>query len=124
MESDFDRLANDTLYNRTTKFKIYGPVTDTVWQRLKASTASGIRNVFRIRGGKLLVHPQMSASQSCFFEYYSKNWVDLGTGATVAVADGSTFNNDANTIVFDEELMTGGMYEGWPANVPELGYGA
>ena len=20
--------------------------------------------------------------------------------------------------------MTGGMYEGWPANVPELGYGA
>ena len=166
MESDFDRIANDTLYNRTTKFKIYGPVSDTQWQRLKASTASGIRNFFRIRGGNLIVHPQMSASQSCFFEYYSKNWVDLGTGATIAVADGSTFNNDANTIVFDEELvsmgvvsrflkakglpfneqkneytealrdkltqdgakavinMTGGMYEGWPANVPELGYGA
>ena len=163
--SDFGRFSNDTLYNRTTKFKIFGPITDTQWQRLKASTASGIRSYFRIRTGKLNVHPQMTGSQSVFFEYYSKNWVDLGTGATVAVADGSTFNNDANTVVFDEELvtmgvvwrflkskglpyadqqaeyqqavrdmltqdgakgiinMTGGVYEGWPANVPEVGFG-
>ena len=163
--SDFGRFSNDTLYNRTTKFKIFGPITDTQWQRLKASTASGIRSYFRIRSGKLNVHPQMSATQSCFFEYYSKNWVDSGTGATPAVADAAVFNNDANTVVFDEELrtmgivwrflkskglpytdqqaeyeqalkdmltqdgakgiinMTGGVYEGWPANVPELGYG-
>jgi hypothetical protein len=163
--SDFGRFSNDTLYNRTTKFKIFGPITDTQWQRLKASTASGIRSYFRIRTGKLNVHPQMTGSQSVFFEYYSKNWVDSGTGATPAVTDAAVFNNDANTVVFDEELltmgvvwrflkskglpyadqqaeytqalrdmltqdgakgiinMTGGVYEGWPANVPEVGFG-
>jgi len=165
IESDFGRFANNTMYNRTTKFKLFGPITDTQWQRLNASTASGIRSWFRIRGGKLIVFPQMTGSQSVFFEYFSKNWVDLATGTTPAVADGSKFNNDANTVVFDEELvtmgvvwrflkskglpyteqkneyaesvrnlltqdgakqiinMTGGIYEGWPANVPEIGFG-
>jgi|TARA_R110000737_G_scaffold97017_1_gene131111 hypothetical protein len=165
IETNFLRIANDTIYDRTSKFKIFGPLTDTQWQRLKASTASGVRHYFRIRGGSLLILPQMISGHAVFFEYFSKNWVDIGTGATPAVADGSAFNNDANTVVFDEELMsmgvvwrflkgkglpyteqkneyleyrrdlltqdgakatinmTGGIYEGWFANVPEIGFG-
>ena len=163
--SDWDRFKNDTMYNRTTKWKIFGPITDTQWQRLNASTASGVRTWFRIRGGELIVWPTMTASESVYFEYVSKNWVDSGTGATPAVADAAVLDNDDNTIVFNEELvtlgviwrflkgkglpyqeqqaeyenelkdqimqdgakavinMTGGIYEGWPANTPETGFG-
>lgn len=163
--SDYARYANDTMYNRTSKWKIFGPITDTQWQRLNASTASGVRSWFRIRGGNLIVWPTMTASESVYFEYYSKNWVDSGTGATPASADAAACDNDANTFVFDEELltlgviwrflkgkglpyleqqreyeqfrkdllmqdgakaiinMTGGVYEGWPAQIPEDGFG-
>tara|TARA_R100000808_G_scaffold25072_1_gene61300 strand:+ start:10677 stop:11393 length:717 start_codon:yes stop_codon:yes gene_type:complete len=111
--SDFDRFANDTMWNRTSSEKIYGPLTDVQWQRVKADVTSGVTNWFRIRGGSLLFTPNPTASQTVKFEYYSKNWIDLGSGATPAAADGSGFNNDANTVVFDEELMTLGVTYRW-----------
>lgn len=111
--SDFDRFSNDTMWNRTTSEKIYGPLTDVQWQREKSDVTSGVTNWFRIRGGTLLFTPNPAASQSVKFEYFSKNWVDLNSGATPAVADGSAFNNDANTVVFDEELMTLGVTFRW-----------
>ena len=111
--SDFDRFANDTMWNRTTSEKVFGPLTDVQWQRVKADVTSGVTNWFRIRGGTLLFHPSPAASQSVKFEYYSKNWVDLNSGATPAAADGSDFNNDANTVVFDEELVTLGVTFRW-----------
>ena len=164
--SDYMRFANDTLYDRTSKWKIFGPITDTQWQRLKASTSSGVRYWFRIRGGNLIIWPTMTAGNSVYFEYFSNQWVDSGTGAAHAVADATAFDNDENTVVFNEELMTlgvvwrflkgkglpyqqqksdyeeelkdqlmqngakaiinmtGGIYEGWPANVPEDGFGS
>ena len=97
LASDFDRFA----------------LTDVQWQRVKADVTSGVTNWFRIRGGTVLFHPNPAASQSVKFEYFSKNWVDLGSGATPAAADGSDFNNDANTIVFDEELVTLGITFRW-----------
>ena len=111
--SDFNRFSNNTMWNRTTSEKIYGPLTNVQWQREKADVSSGVTNWFRIRGGVLIFTPNPVASQTVKFEYYSKNWVDLGTGASPAVADGSAFNNDANTVVFDEELMTLGVTLRW-----------
>jgi hypothetical protein len=163
--TDFNRFKNDTMYDRTSKWKIFGPITDTQWQRLNASTASGVRYWFRIRGGKIIIWPTMTAGNSVYFEYISEDWVDSGTGATPAVADAAVFDNDLNTVVFPEETMTlgviwrflkgkglpyleqqaeyeqqvkddimqdgakgiinmtGGVYEGWPANTPENGFG-
>ena len=111
--SDFDRFANDTMWNRTTSEKIYGPLTDVQWQREKSDVTSGVTNYFRIRGGSILFTPNPVVSQTVKFEYYSKNWVDTGSGASPAVADGSAFDNDANTVVFDEELMTLGVTFRW-----------
>ena len=113
LASDFARFSNDTMWNRTTSEKIFGPLTNVQWQRVKADVTSGVTNWFRIRGGTVLFHPNPAASQSVKFEYFSKNWVDLGSGATPAAADGSDFNNDANTIVFDEELVTLGITFRW-----------
>jgi hypothetical protein len=164
-ENNYGRFRNDTMYDRTSKLKIFGPLTDVQWQRLNATVSSGVRFWFRIRAGRLIIFPTIAASHAIFFEYVTKNWVDSGTGATPAVPDAAVFDNDSNTVAFDEELvtlgviwrflkgkglpyqeqkleyetqladlimqdgakgtlnMTGGVYEGWPSNVPDSGYG-
>ena len=48
--SDFGSFSNNTMWNRTTDRKYYGPLNNSQWQRLKASVSRGITNYFRIRG--------------------------------------------------------------------------
>jgi hypothetical protein len=103
--SDFLRFSNDTMWNRTTDRKYYGPLNNAQWQRLKASVSSGITNYFRIRGNALLFHPAPPAGESVFFEYIGKNWV-ITSGSS---ANATSFAADANTTVLDEDLITLGV---------------
>ena len=92
--SDFGRFSNNTMWNRTTDRKFYGPLNNAQWQRLKASVQSGVTNYFRIRGGYLLMNPVPTVNDSIYFEYISKWWVDTtGNG----VADAEKFAADSNT---------------------------
>ena len=103
--TDFLRFSNDTMWNRTTDRKYYGPLNNAQWQRLKASVSSGITNYFRIRGNALLFHPAPPAGESVFFEYIGKNWV-ITSGSS---ANATSFAADANTTVLDEDLITLGV---------------
>jgi len=104
--SDFGRFSNNTMWNRTTNRKYYGPITGAQWQRIKAIVSGNITNYFRIRGGLLLMNPTPTVGQSVNFEYVSKNWVDESGGST---ADADKFTGDAQTSVIDEELITLGV---------------
>jgi len=103
--TDFLRFSNDTMWNRTTDRKYYGPLNNAQWQRLKASVSSGITNYFRIRGNALLFHPAPPAGESVFFEYIGKNWA-ITSGSS---ANATSFAADANTTVLDEDLITLGV---------------
>jgi len=103
--SDFLRFSNDTMWNRTTDRKYYGPLNNAQWQRLKASVSSGITNYFRIRGNALLFHPAPPAGQSVYFEYIGKNWA-ITSGST---ANATSYAADSNTTVLDEDLITLGV---------------
>jgi len=103
--SDFLRFSNDTMWNRTTDRKYYGPLNNSQWQRLKASVSSGITNYFRIRGNALLFHPAPPVGQSVYFEYIGKNWVITSGSSANAVA----YAGDANTTVLDEDIITLGV---------------
>jgi len=103
--TDFLRFSNDTMWNRTTDRKYYGPLNNAQWQRLKASVSSGITHYFRIRGNALLFHPAPPAGESVFFEYIGKNWA-ITSGST---ANATSFAADANTTVLDEDLITLGV---------------
>jgi hypothetical protein len=103
--SDFLRFSNDTMWNRTTDRKYYGPLNNSQWQRLKASVSSGITNYFRIRGNALLFHPTPPAGQSVYFEYVGKNWA-ITSGST---ANATSYASDSNTTVLDEDLITLGV---------------
>jgi uncharacterized protein (DUF1330 family) len=104
--SDFGRFSNDTMWNRTTNRRYYGPITDSRWQQILAVVSGGITNYFRIRGGNLLMHPTPTAGESVKFEYVSKYWVDTTGGST---ADADKFSGDSQTTVLEEELIVLGV---------------
>ena len=104
--TDFGRFSNQTLWNRTTDRRYYGPITAAKWQQILAVVSGGITNYFRIRGGNLLMHPTPTAGESVKFEYVSKNWVDT-SGGTSANAD--KFSGDSQTTVLEEELVVLGV---------------
>ena len=49
--ADFERFSNNTMWNRTTDRKFYGPLNNSEWQRLKGSVQSGIAAARRKAGG-------------------------------------------------------------------------
>lgn len=84
--TDWDRFLNDSLYNRTSERKIWGPITAQEWQQRKAyTTSSTIDYWFRVRGDSILMTPQPAAGESVYYEYISKNYCQAtGGGATKA----------------------------------------
>ena len=104
--TDFERFSNNTMWNRTSDRKFYGPLNNTEWQTLKGSVQSGITNYFRIRGGKLLMNPVPTVGDAIFFEYISEWWVDTtGNGD----ANANRYATDSNTTILDENLITLGV---------------
>jgi hypothetical protein len=67
----FDRIIDETIYDRTQKIPIYGPIGP----QAKAFVPIGPLYRYRIRGGDLLFNPVASAGHTCAFEYVSKNIV-------------------------------------------------
>lgn len=105
----FRYLKNNTIWDRTTRLPVCGPLDSEEWQALKAWLSTGPRYRFRIRGGKLLVNPAPPASDSWYFEYVSQNWI-LG-------ADGTTYKQyftlDTDTILLPETLVLMGLRWRW-----------
>ena len=94
--SDFDRFINNSLYNRTQRRRLFGPLSPQKWQRRQALTTAGIYGYFRQRGGSLLIDPVPTAGETIAYEYVTKNWV-TGDAASMTV--------DIDTALIDENLL-------------------
>lgn len=105
----FRYIKNQTIWDRTNRLPIWGPLDDKEWQARKALAPTGPRYQFRIRGGLLIINPVPVAGYSWYFEYVSKNWI-LG-------ADGTTYKQyftlDTDTILLPEELVLTGLRWRW-----------
>lgn len=105
----FRYIKNQTLWDRTTKLPVCGPLDAREWQGMKALIPTGPRYRFRIRGGHLWVNPTPTAGDSWYFEYASKNWI-LG-------ADGTTYKQlftlDTDTILLPEDIVLMGLRWRW-----------
>lgn len=105
----FRYIKNNTIWDRTDRLPVLGPLNGQDWQSLKAFTVTGPRYQFRIRGGKLLVNPSPTAGHTWAFEYASQNWI-LG-------ADGTTYKQyftlDTDTILLPETLVLMGLRWRW-----------
>lgn len=104
----FRYIKDDTMWDRTDKLPI--PLMhSTKWQRFKAAVSTAPRYHYRIRGGKLLMHPAPTAGHSVYFEYISKNWILSANGVTYKTA----FTLDTDTVLLPEELFRMGLRWRW-----------
>lgn len=102
--SDFDRMVDDTFWNRGQVRKVDGPVTAEEWQQDRANNYSGPGLKYTTRGGRLLVSPAFSSGEVCAFEYFSKQWCETtgGTGQTA-------FTYDSDIVRLPERIFKLGL---------------
>jgi hypothetical protein len=97
--SDFDYMIPSTMFDRTERERVFGPLTQAEWQNVKATLVVRVDPCFRIIAGNLYINPAPTAGHTFAFEYMSKNWCQSsgGTGQTAWAAD-------TDTAKIDEEL--------------------
>lgn len=103
----FRNIVNQTIWDRTSRLPVAGPMSGQDWQALKAVLATGPRYRYRIRGGKLLVNPAPPAGDSWYFEYVSQYWILNGTTYK------QYFTLDTDTILLPETLVLMGLRWRW-----------
>jgi hypothetical protein len=104
----FRAILADTIFDRTRRLPIYGPLSPRVWQAQKALQVSGAFLRYRITDGMLRFFPSPPADHSCVFEYYSTFSVLSPTGAPQAV-----FLSDLDTCLFPDPLLLAGLRWKW-----------
>lgn len=102
--SDFDYLIPDTMFNRTARRRIDGPISADEWQVLQAAIIGRVFSAFRFRGSNILITPTPTAGETVAYEYVTKNWCQSSVGAGQSV-----WTADTDTALIDEELHTQGI---------------
>jgi hypothetical protein len=103
--SDFDRIVDGTMFDRTNRWEVSGPVPAQRWQRIKADNVQASARLFwRIRGGSILIYPTPSDVRTIYFEYVSAHVVEDSGGTGQA-----TWAADDDVCVLPERLVTMGL---------------
>lgn len=105
----FRYIKNATIWDRTNKLPVYGPLSDQEWQAVKALVQTGPRYSWRIRGGQLIVNPVPTAGYAWYFEYVSQYWI-LGADLTTYK---QYFTLDTDTLLLPETLLLMGLRWRW-----------
>jgi len=83
LPSDFLRLIDNTLWNKTTTRPVYGPESPEQWARLtRGVVTSGPTMMFRLQGNNFTFVPTPGEADQIIFDYISAAYViDAGTSA-------------------------------------------
>lgn len=103
--ADLDRWLANTMFDRTTRREILGPITPQQWQAIQAQPQ--LNRVFlawRVRGGIEYLTPTASAGDTVAFEYVSKNWVEAANGDLK-----SSFTADTDMPLLNDQLFKLGI---------------
>ncbi len=103
--TDFDRIINETMYNRTQRERIWGPLSADEWQHIQANVTTLVDPSYRFRGGTILLSPTPAAGETIAYEYIS-DFKALSSGGT----------EQANYAADDDVQISF-----WPDNVIMLG---
>lgn len=100
---DFDRLMDQTAWNRTGVMPLQGPLAAQGWQVLRALVSTGAVGMwFRIVGNLVQLQPVPGSEQNLSYEYVSRYWVQP-EGQTAPSSDTPSAGTD--TLLFDRRLL-------------------
>lgn len=102
--TDFGWYVSDTMFNRTTRRKVAGPLSSIEWQRAQATLVTYVNPCFRIRADNIYLSPTPPAGETVAYEYITKNWCQNAGGTPQ-----ETWAVDTDTALIDEELHTLGI---------------
>lgn len=106
----FQRILQETIFNRSLRLPLFGPLMAAQWQALKALPTTGPFYKYRLRGGRLLFNPPGIAGQTCAFEYASSHAVLSLSGSGKPY-----FTADTDELLLDERLLQAGLRWRWKA---------
>lgn len=106
----FDQIISDTIFDRTRRWEIYGPLSGREWQIQKAFPTQSVPYLrYRIRDGRLLFPLNTPAGLQCAFEYTSRY--------CVLDADGVTWNefinSDNDSLAFPDIVVLAALRWKW-----------
>lgn len=106
LPEDFQRVVNDTEWNKRSQTVMAGPANPSTWQRLKNATIGSFQYVFRVKGSSIIIQPVPSIESSDLsLEYISAYYlVDSTTRIPKPAVD-----SNSDLFVFDDRLIINGI---------------
>lgn len=109
LPGDFDRLLDQTGWDRTQQFPLAGPINAQGWQLLQAQSVGSVVDAwFRIANNLVNIYPTPGATvRTLAFEYVSKYWVAATAAPTTRVKETPSIESDV--CFFDRRLLITGL---------------
>jgi len=111
LPTDYDRIINGTIWDRTNERSLVGPVTAQQWQRYESGLdgLTGLTKLFRIWNSesagiiskKIRIYPGDADGATIAFEYISKDYVVDPNVATFK----DEVDDDGDSFLFDDDLV-------------------
>lgn len=107
LPSDFDRLIDLTVWDRTQYWQLRGALNAAAWQVRKSAliATTSLRSNFRIKPdtlvNKFFVDPTPTSTRDLVFEYVSSQWVKDSGNSTGRIA----YAADTDVALVPEELL-------------------
>ncbi len=106
--TDYGYLVNESMWNRSLRWPVQGPMSPQDWQNVQAVPTGSIRPNFRFiaSSGALTIemYPTPTAGQTVAYEYVSKNWAQ--TNGSVGL---SAMTADTDTSLLEDRLISLGI---------------
>lgn len=107
--SDLSHFVEETMFNRSLRRPVLGPITPQEWQEHKSSLSVAVDPHFIVRGSTMLFTPVPGAGESIYYEYISNRWAISGDGTPKA-----TFTDDNDTHIWkSDEILVLGVIWRW-----------
>jgi len=94
-------MVNNTMWNRSQRRPIFGPLSDADWQQIQAMFVAGPFIQYHIEGNQLQFFPVPAAGQTVAFEWVSNLWCTSSTGAPQ-----TSLLTDTDLALLDERVIT------------------
>lgn len=103
--ADFRCYRPSTGWDRSTHWRMAGPISDREWQAIRSGIAiASPRLRFRLYGGQLQIDPVPTATDTIAFEFISKNWCASASGTAQ-----SAFAADTDVPILPDDLFVLGL---------------